>query len=283
LNRRVITGAEWTVVHSPWCLERLRAQSPAESGRVVVIPFGSRARAALTAAERAATRKRFGLPYEALIVASFGSVTPEKMGSEALEAFRSVARSDSSAAFVFAGEEADGGMTRGHARASGLTDSVHFLGRLSAADYADLIAAVDVGLILRRPPTFGETSAALLDLLAAGVAVIVTEVATFADFPDSVVRKVRWDTHGPDALTRALSTLASDPATRAALGAAARDHVRKHHEWPRVAECYAEVIERCRGIQSRTHPPRRQPAGLCHALPSQASGSLALDGAGCHG
>jgi glycosyltransferase involved in cell wall biosynthesis len=282
LNRRVITAAEWTVVHSPWCLERLRAQSPAESERVVVIPFGSRARAALTAAERAATRKRFGLPSEALIVASFGSVTPEKMGSEALEAFRSVARFDSSAAFVFAGEEADSGTTRGHARALGLTDSVHFLGRLSAADYAELVAAVDVGLILRRPPTFGETSAALLDLLAAGVAVIVTEVATFADFPDSVVRKVRWDTHGPDALTRALSTLAGDPATRAALGAAARVHVRKHHEWPRVAECYAEVIERCRGIQSRTHPPRR-PAGLCHALPSLARGSLALDGAGCHG
>ena len=54
-----------------------------------------------------------------------------------------------------------------------------------------------MGVNLRRPPTNGETSAALLDLLATGVATIVTDVATFADYPDTVVRKVHWDEPGP--------------------------------------------------------------------------------------
>src|SRR6202034_3301666 len=106
--------------------------------------------------------------------------------------------------------------------ALGLADRVRFLGRQPAADYDDLIAATDVGVNLRLPPTNGETSAALLNLLASGVATVVTDVATFADYPDTVVRKVRWDeARGPEALRQALFSLASDRTARQAFGSAA--------------------------------------------------------------
>jgi glycosyltransferase involved in cell wall biosynthesis len=176
------------------------------------------------------------------------------MGPEALDAFRQVVQGDPAARYVFAGEDADGGTTRRHAAALGLADRVHFLGRLSTDDYGDLVGTVDVGLALRRPPTFGETSAALLDLLAAGVAVIVTDVATFGDFPDPAVRKVRWDADGPGALAQELQNLVGDAAARQTLGHAARNHVRRHHEWQCVAQRYFELIERChaapRGVRS---------------------------------
>ena len=100
-----------------------------------------------------------------------------------------VARSDPSALFVFAGEEADGGVVRRHAEGLGLSNRVRFLGRQSLSDFNDLIAATDLGVNLRRPPTSGETSAALLSLLASGVATIVTDVATFSDYPSSTVWK----------------------------------------------------------------------------------------------
>jgi glycosyltransferase involved in cell wall biosynthesis len=251
----------------------VREQAPALAERVVVVPLGSRARPISTDLERGAARERLGLPRDAVIIATIGANTPEKMGAESLDAFASVARTDAAALFIFAGEEADGGRSRARAAALGLGNRVCFLGRLSAADYAALVTAVDVGLGLRRPPTFGETSAALIDLLAAGVPTIVTDVDTFADWPDHVVRKVRWDACGPEALDRALRTLAGNRAEREALGRAARDHVRIHHDWSRVAECYADLIERCAAA-----PFRYVADGVRPSSSWSVAEALAIDG-----
>jgi glycosyltransferase involved in cell wall biosynthesis len=244
LNRAVIAGAEQVVVHSPWCLERVRAESPELAERVVVIPHGIWPRT-LSAAERAAIRARFDIPHDVLMVASFGFIHPDKMSPEALDAFRSVAQTDPSAMFVFAGEEADGGAVRRHAAAIGLSSRVRFLGRQAMSDFTDLIAVADVGMNLRRPPTNGETSGALLYLLASGVATIVTDVATFSDYPSTTVCKVRWETEALAGLERALVTLATDREARTALGRAAQTYVREHHEWSQVAKSYVNVIENC--------------------------------------
>jgi glycosyltransferase involved in cell wall biosynthesis len=244
LNRRVFENALGVVVHSPWCVEQVRAWMPEHVAKTVVIPLGTAPRDS-TEPQRAAIRRRFGLPQDALVVASIGFVHPDKLVCEALAAFGAVAQADPSACFLCVGQECDGGAARRQAEALGLTRRVRFLGRRSAADYADLIAVTDIGINLRRPPTNGETSAALLGLLAAGVATIVTDVATFGDYPDTVVRKVRWDARGPEELGRALRALASNPDARRALGRAALDHVRQNHAWPRAAARYIELIERC--------------------------------------
>ncbi len=243
LNRRLLGSGNLVVVHSPWCLERVRDTCPELAGRVVVIPSGAEVRRP-SEAERRAVRDRFGIPRDALMVASFGFIHPEKMCPEALDAFAHLAQDGPSALFAFVGQEADLGAVRRHAEALGLGDRVRFLGRLPIADFNDLISTTDVGVNLRRPPTNGETSAALLGLLSSGVATIVTDVATFSDYPDGVVRKVRWETEGPDGLRRALQDLAGDRRAREAMGRSAREYIRRHHEWPRVAGRYVDVIER---------------------------------------
>jgi glycosyltransferase involved in cell wall biosynthesis len=257
LNRAVIAGAEQVIVHSPWCLDRVRDGAPELAERVVVIPHGMWPRSP-SAEERAAIRARFDIPRDALMIASFGFVHPDKMSPEALDAFGAVARSDPSALFVFAGEEADDGAVRRHAAALGLSSRVRFLGRQPMSDFTDLIAASDIGVNLRRPPTNGETSGALLYLLASGVATIVTDVATFSDYPASAVWKVRWESEGFRGLERALAALAADRDARAALGREARAHVREHHEWSRVARSYVEVIERCHA-RRMAGPPQAEP------------------------
>ena len=102
-----------------------------------------------TDAERAAIRERFGLPPDAVVVASFGFVHPDKMSPEALDAFVTVARDVPEALFVFVGEEADGGEVRRHAASLGLSDRVRFLGRQPW----EAFAAVD-----RPSPTSASTS-----------------------------------------------------------------------------------------------------------------------------
>lgn len=249
LNRRILETSQLMVVHSPWCERQVRAMTPELADRVAVIPHGIHPRRT-TPAQRAAVRDRFGLPQDALVVASFGFVHPDKMSPQALDAFATVARDDPKALFVFAGEEADGGAVRRHAGSLGLNDRVRFLGRQPAEAFAALITVSDVGVNLRLPPTNGETSGALLNLLAAGVPTVVTDVATFSDYPEGVVRKVKWETAGAPGLLRAIRGLALDPAERQAVGRSAWAYVDEYHEWSRVAALYVDAIERCHAEQS---------------------------------
>ena len=244
LNRVVLNASKVMVVHSPWCDSQVRKGSPEYADRVKVIPFGIHPRR-LNSEQRMAIRDKFQLPREALIVASFGFVHPDKMCPEALDAFAAVARDDPGALFVFVGEEADGGTVRRHAETLGLSDRVRFLGRQPTEAFDALMNVTDVGINLRMPPTNGETSAALLNLLASGVATVVTDVATFSDFPSTIVRKVRWETEGQEGLRKAIHELAIDRNARQKLGAAAWYHVEQNHEWSRVADLYVEAIERC--------------------------------------
>jgi glycosyltransferase involved in cell wall biosynthesis len=242
-NQPVIESALRLVVHSPWCRERVRDTMPDHADRVEVIPLGTRL-LNRSAQERVAIRRRFGIAHDALVVSSLGFLHPWKLNREALDAFGAVAEADPSAVYVFAGE-APGDEMRRYVEERRVGDRVRFLGRQSAVDFADLTAVTDLGINLRLPPTFGETSAALLNLLGAGVATIVTDTGSFSDFPDSVVRKVRWESGGIERLRCALLELARDRGAREALGRAASAYVREYHEWPRVAERYVPVIERC--------------------------------------
>jgi glycosyltransferase involved in cell wall biosynthesis len=253
LNREILDVSRRVIVHSPWCVEQVRTNAPRSAERMTVIPMGAQPRTVSTD-EKAAIRARFGLPPEALIVASFGFVGPGKLLPEAALAFASLAEVDPSALFLLVGEEGDEGLTRRTIQATARTERIRFLGRQTPGDFHALMAVADLGINLRQPPTNGETSAALLNMLAAGLPTIVTDVGTFADFPDQVVRKVRWESDGLDHLRRALIELATDAEGRRALGRRAWTYVRETHAWSRVAELYAGVIEECHREQAARLP-----------------------------
>jgi glycosyltransferase involved in cell wall biosynthesis len=273
LNRRVFEHARAVIVHSPWCIEQVRDLFPQYLDRTVHIPQGAQAEP-VTPERRAKARDRFDLPREALVFGSFGILSGGKMNTEAIEAFAVVARAHPSALFLFVGADWDQGAARRKAETLGLERRVRFLGRQPAPDFADLIAATDIGVSLRRPPTDGETSGALLHLLRLGVATIVTDVGTFADYPDTVVRKVRWETEGLPGLQRAMAELAAYPERRAALGQAAWALVAERHAWDRVARLYEDVIEQVaepRGApehSGRSVPARGPHRGLSDREPT---------------
>lgn len=250
-NRRVLEAAESVIVHSPWCVARAREQSGGLAGKCVVVPMGTTL-GEIAPGRRGVVRERFGLPVGATIVASFGYIHPDKMNAEAIEAFSLAVREVPDAIFAFVGGEADGGIARDAAARCGIADRVRFLGRRSLDEFQDLASVADIGVNLRRPPTNGETSAALLDLIRWGVPTIVTDVATFADYPDAIVAKVRWPDDGVAGLASAMRTLLVDPARRRRLGAAAHEHVRRFHQWRDVAARYGEVIERAAEARGRS-------------------------------
>jgi glycosyltransferase involved in cell wall biosynthesis len=154
---------------------------------------------------------------------------------------------------LFVGQDLGDGEAASRVARLGLGPRVRFFGHRPAAEFQELLGAVDLGVSLRRPPTNGETSAALLQLLGAGVATVVTEVDTFGCFPDEVVRKVPAGGALVEALARALLELGLDAGRRQRLARAALRHARARHTWDRVAARYADFIDRC------ARPPRRTP------------------------
>jgi glycosyltransferase involved in cell wall biosynthesis len=251
LNRRVFEWSEAVVVHSPWCLEQVQQTYPHLAAKTAVVPMGVTTRS-VSHERRAEVRRRFGLPPDALIFASYGILSQGKMNVEAIEAFGTLADEFPSALLVFVGQDWENGEAKSKVEALGLESRVRFLGRQTDADFQASIAVADIGIALRRPPTYGETSAALLDLLAHGVPTVITDVATFSSYPATVVRKVRWPDEGIEGLVRALRDLAGDPLGREVLGRAAFDYVSARHAWTSSAEKYIEVIEQCYAERLRT-------------------------------
>ena len=243
LNRRVFDLADAVVVHSPWCRDRAAEMGLEYRDKSEVIPLGRDVQD-LDPSARGRARERFGLPADSLIFASFGILSQGKMNVEAIEAFAKVAASRPESLFLLVGQDWEDGEARRAADSLGIARRVRFLGRVDAEVFEALLPAADIGVSLRRPPTYGETSAALLDLLRHGVPTVVTDVATFADYPDDVVRKVRWEADGPDGLEAAFRDLAENLGARRRLGKSARRYVAERHSWADSAALYVDLIER---------------------------------------
>jgi glycosyltransferase involved in cell wall biosynthesis len=242
LFERVVDRSRAVFVHSRFAADRILASRPA--ARLEVVPFAvdTAAVTPVDAAARAAARQSLDLPADAFVLATFGFVTPQKRLGPALAAFARLRRARPDARFLIVGEVAAreelAALLAAHGRAG-----VTVTGRLPADAFERAIAACDVAVNLRHP-TGGETSAALLHLLAAGVPTIVSNTGSFAEIPSGAVARVPLDDGETPILAALLDAFAADPALRAAVGAAGRRHVEREHALPGAASRWREALER---------------------------------------
>lgn len=267
LNRGILEHATVVVVHDAWGRARIAESYPEVADHVHVVPHGA-AVDELSPARRSAIRARFNLADDALILASFGILHSQKCNVEAIEAFAAIAADYPQARLLMVGRDMSEGEAAAAAAKLGIGDRVQFLGHVSMETFLDLAAVTDIGINLRRPPTHGETSGALLTLLSAGVPTVVTDVDTFSSCPDDVVSKIRWNAAAVRTLEQALRELASDRSRRERIGRAAIEHVDRFHAWPKVAELYSDAIERSHRL--------RRPGGLRTAGACVSAGTLKL-------
>ena len=247
MNRRVFETASAVVVHSRWCVDRVALDLPDSLDRTVHIPYGADV-VETGSRRRAALREEFGIAAEATVIGSLGILHSSKMNVETVVAFARIVPQIPTARLVFVGPDLGDGEARRTAEELGVADRVRFYGAQPADRLVDFAGVFDLGINLRRPPTNGETSAALLDLLRAGVPTVVTATATFADYPDRVVRKLEWsDAGGTERLANECLSLLRDRAARERLGREAHRYVREQHGWPAAADRYAALIDRMDG------------------------------------
>jgi glycosyltransferase involved in cell wall biosynthesis len=241
LNRRVLEAARRVVVHSHWCVDEAGRTGEA-TRRMVVIPFPVDA-ARLPPGRRAHVRRALGLPQDSPVVGVFGIMHPSKLNREAVLAFADAVDTRRDSLLVFAGRDLDTRALRESVTERGLGARVRFFVNLAHDAFADLAAAVDVGLSLREPPSNGETSAALMQLLGAGVPTIASAVDALASLPDEVVLKVDPQKAVVPQVSAGLRRLLGDPAAARALGERALRHVEREHSWARVGALYRAQID----------------------------------------
>jgi len=231
--RRLLERAKAVVVHSRAVEEDVRKSGFA--GPVARIAHG----AWLPDGDRMGFRDRLGLDEKTPLIGVFGFLKPYKRIAESLRAMRRLVRVRPDAKMILCGEAHPDFPVAGLIRGMGLEENVRMMGYVPIEDFAGYISACDIILNLRFP-TVGESSGTLLRSLGLGRAVVVSNVGSFAEYPDAICLKAPVDATEEDTLFEYLNLLVSRPAVGRAMGARARQWVAEECNWERVAGMYRE-------------------------------------------
>lgn len=149
--------------------------------------------------------------------------------------------------FVFAGDDLFGSYRERLAprlRARGAGDRARALGRIGRDELALWLAASDVVLL---PSLWDNAPYALLEAMAAGAAIVASEVGGVPELLDHGVEGLLAPAGDADATVEALRALLDDRERARALGAAARRRVAERHAADDVARRSLELYRRVAG------------------------------------
>jgi SAM-dependent methyltransferase len=228
--RRVLDSAKGIIVHSQFMVREMRAAG--YRGPIVVIPHG----AWVPQTDGAPFRRRLGISPDTPLIGTFGHLKPYKRIREALRAFRRVVKEHPEARMLLVGEP------HPEVRLDSLPPSVQVIGFAEIEEFVGLMAACDIVLNLRYP-TVGESSGSLLRAMGLGKAVLVSDIGSFAEFPDDAVLKVPVDGREDEILFEYLHLLVARPDLAEALGKRAKAYVEETCSWAAVAQAYLSFLE----------------------------------------
>jgi glycosyltransferase involved in cell wall biosynthesis len=142
-------------------------------------------------------------------------------------------------------------------RRTGTDDRVTLHGRVEMDALPRLLADADLGIVpsLAEPYLDYSLSTKLLEYAAMGVPIVASDLATFRHhFSDEAICFVPGG--DPDALARAIETLADDPERAAALGVAARRQAAAY-AWDDQKAMYVAIVDRL--VSAGRRRPARSP------------------------
>ena len=256
--RQLLSRSKAAIVHSGCVESELRGAG--FSGAVARIPHG----AWIPNADRLNFRERLGLDETAPLIGIFGFLKPYKRIAESLRAFRRLVRVHPAAKMILVGEPHPELQLESLIRSLDLSLHVRVLGFRPIEEFVGYLAACDIVLNLRYP-TVGENSGTLMRALGLGKAVVVSEVGSFSELPESICLKAPVDSSEENHLFEYLNLLVSRPSVRKALGARAREWVETECTWPQVARHYADFLEQIAGNGAAPRAEAKKPEAVVAA------------------
>ena len=240
LARRVIDLSMGVIVHTHEMARRVLADAP--QAQVAVVPMGMPLPPQPYANRAPTLRQKLNLPPDAYIVGVFGQLSTHKRLHVVLQAFARLRRDWPQAICLLVGRNiGEYNLPDLSAKVGLEPPCVVETGFVPSEALPDYIHAADVWVNLRYP-IYGETSAAALRLMAFGKPIIVSDVGTFADYPDDTCVKVAVNAAETEYLYHGLSLLAQRPDLRAQLGDNARRYVQQHHSLDEVGNQMAKAV-----------------------------------------
>ncbi len=267
--RRLLARSKAAVVHSGCVESELRGSG--FTGPVARIPHG----AWIPETSGSDFRDRLGINETTPLLGIFGFLKPYKRIAESLRAFARLLRLEPRAKMILVGEPHPDFPLDTLIQSLGLTPHVRILGFRPIDEFVGYLAACDIVLNLRYP-TVGENSGTLMRALGLGKAVIVSDVGSFRELPDAVCLKAPVDATEEEYLFEYLNALVSRPELMRALGANARNWVKNECAWPKVAERYAEFLERVANHHGASALPSQAPETATKPVPAEVEPAYIL-------
>lgn len=192
---------------------------------------------------RARYRNKLGLSESTPLVGIFGFLKPYKRIVDSLRAFRRLLRLQPEARLILVGEPHPELNLTYLIQSMGLEDQVRLIGYCEPEDFHHYLDACDIILNLRYP-TLGESSGTLLRAFSLGKAVLVSDIGSFQEYPDSICLKVPAppDPTEEDVLFEYLNLLVGQPGLAASLGQRAAQWVERECPWEVVAQQYLSFL-----------------------------------------
>ncbi|MDQ0304100.1 glycosyltransferase [Ancylobacter polymorphus] len=242
-NARAVRMADGVIVHSDHARRLARHfYHAATVADWVVVPLPGVPHPR-TDKSRADARARLGIAPDEVLICSFGYVTPAKLPLRLIEGLCAAACSaNPKVRFVFVGDAGTlGAAIMERVAPTRCAGRVHITGWAGEEMFGDYLLAADLAVQLRTNSR-GESSASVIDCLAAGLPVIVNAHGSLADLSPAGVL------HIPDAfadreLAQAIDLLVDDPALRQHMGKAGRERTVAEHAPESCARAYHAAIE----------------------------------------
>lgn len=200
------------------------------------------------ASDTSAVRKKYGYNQEDIIFASFGFTQRSKRSIQILKAFRNLSKEYGNIKYVFVGELTNEikELTQSFIVDEGLSDKITITGYLELSDFLEYIDMCDICLNLRYPYT-GETSGALMRILAKGKCVIINDIGSFSEIPNDCCFKLpsvadMKQEEEIDAIYSAMKQLLENENLRTALSQNALKYAKENLDINIIAKQYYEFL-----------------------------------------
>lgn len=238
---RVVKSSLGTIVHSSHAAQEIHQQYP--QAPVSVIPLVQTMPVQSGSSSKAEAKQQLDFASETILLASFGYISANKRLDVTLRAFARLLPHYPQLRFALVGQVVDGYNLQPLLDELNLiNDVVRLVGYADDDTFATYLAATDIGINLRYP-SFGESSATLLRLLALGKPVLVSDVDSFAELPETAVIKITVDADEQSQIETQLSTLIHDESARLSIGSRAAQLVQEQHVPDVVAQRYVSFLQ----------------------------------------